>query len=87
MASKDLGNKHTCWKCSTRFYDLRKPAPVCPKCGADAREAPAPKAAEKKARAAPRPEPVEEVDAGDEAALGKEVEEGLDEELEEADDE
>lgn len=88
MASKDLGNKHTCWKCGTRFYDLRKPAPICPKCGSDARESPALKAPpERKARPAPRPEPAEEVEAGEEGVLGKEIEEELDEELEEADDE
>jgi len=85
MAAKDLGTKHTCWKCGTRFYDLRKPAPLCPKCGADARASPALKAPERKARAAPRPEPVEEVDAGEEA--GKELEEGADEEPEEPEDE
>jgi len=85
MAAKDLGTKHTCWKCGTRFYDLRKPAPVCPKCGADPRQAPAPKP-EKKVRAAPRADPVEEVDLGEEGALGKEVEEGLDAELEEEED-
>ncbi len=88
MASKDLGSKHTCWKCGTRFYDLRKPAPICPKCGADARASPALKSPpEKKARPAPRPEPVEEADAADDAPLGKELEEELDEEMEEADDE
>ena len=88
MAPKDLGNKHTCWKCGTRFYDLRKPAPICPKCGSDARESPALKAPpERKARPAPRPEPAEEVEAGEEGALGKDLEEELDEELEEADDE
>jgi uncharacterized protein (TIGR02300 family) len=56
MAPKDLGNKHVCFKCQTKFYDLRKPVPLCPKCGADQRESPALKAppAEKRARAAPR---------------------------------
>jgi uncharacterized protein (TIGR02300 family) len=40
MPAKDLGTKHTCFKCSAKFYDLRKPDPVCPKCGADPREGP-----------------------------------------------
>jgi uncharacterized protein (TIGR02300 family) len=60
MASKDLGTKHTCFKCQTKFYDFRKAVPVCPKCGADQRESPALKAPppERKVRAAPRkPEP------------------------------
>ncbi len=41
MPAKDLGNKFVCFKCSTRFYDLKKPDPICPKCGADQRESPA----------------------------------------------
>lgn len=59
MTAKDLGRKHTCWKCGTRFYDLKKPAPVCPKCGTDQRQSPvlkAPSAAERK-RSAPKPPP------------------------------
>jgi uncharacterized protein (TIGR02300 family) len=88
MAGKDLGNKHSCWKCGTKFYDLRKPAPICPKCGADARESPALKApAEKKGRAAPRPEPAAEPEPAD-VELDKDVEEeAFDEEVEDADDE
>jgi uncharacterized protein (TIGR02300 family) len=65
MPAKDLGTKHTCFKCGTKFYDLRKPEPVCPKCGADQRESPALKApppAEKRQRAAARPAPAPEVD-------------------------
>ncbi len=60
MPAKDLGAKHTCYQCGTRFYDLKKPAPICPKCGADQRQSPAqksPPAAERR-RAAPKP-PVE----------------------------
>jgi uncharacterized protein (TIGR02300 family) len=41
MPAKDLGTKYTCFKCSTKFYDLKKPDPLCPKCGADQRESPA----------------------------------------------
>lgn len=41
MAAKDLGNKHTCFKCSAKFYDLKKPDPVCPKCGSNQKESPA----------------------------------------------
>ena len=39
MPAKDLGNKHVCFKCNAKFYDLKKPDPICPKCGADQREA------------------------------------------------
>ena len=34
----DLGRKYTCYSCHTKFYDLGKPIPVCPKCGADQRD-------------------------------------------------
>jgi len=85
MAGKDIGNKHSCWKCGTKFYDLRKPAPICPKCGADARQSPVSKApAPEKRGRAPREAKVEEVEVED-PALDKEVEEGLEEEAEEID--
>ncbi len=29
------GNKFTCWQCSTKYYDLGKSNPKCPKCGAE----------------------------------------------------
>jgi uncharacterized protein (TIGR02300 family) len=68
MPPKDLGQKHVCFKCGTRFYDLKKPEPVCPKCGADQRQSPAlkaPHAAERRTRAPARPPApeVEEVEA------------------------
>jgi hypothetical protein len=84
MAPKDLGNKHTCFKCQTKFYDLRKPVPLCPKCGADQRESPALKAPppEKRARATPRkPEPVVEPLADeDEVPLDEDAEEPAEDE-------
>jgi uncharacterized protein (TIGR02300 family) len=83
MPPKDLGNKHTCFKCSTKFYDLKKPVPVCPKCGADQRESPALKAppAERRARAAARkvePE-VEAVEGDEEVPLDEAEEEPIEE--------
>lgn len=85
MPAKDLGAKHTCFKCGTKFYDLKKPAPICPKCGADQRESPALKAppAEKRraaAAAAARPAPAE-VEEIEETPLEEDVDEA-----EEADD-
>ncbi len=67
MPAKDLGTKHVCFKCGTRFYDLKKPEPICPKCGADQRQSPAVKApVEKRARPASRPPPPEpEVEAAE----------------------
>lgn len=38
----DLGAKFTCFKCQCKFYDLGRPEPLCPRCGADQREDPAP---------------------------------------------
>jgi len=46
----DLGTKHECSSCSTKFYDLGKAEPICPKCGlnqlAEEEEEPAKAAAE-----------------------------------------
>ena len=35
MAKAELGNKHLCASCGTKFYDLKKEVPKCPKCGAE----------------------------------------------------
>jgi hypothetical protein len=35
----ELGKKYTCYSCHTKFYDLGKPVPLCPKCGSDQRDA------------------------------------------------
>ncbi len=61
----ELGRKYTCYSCHTKFYDLGKPVPLCPKCGADQRdaeEAPAYTPSRSRARApvVPEPEPVED---------------------------
>ena len=34
----NLGKKYSCYSCHTKFYDLGKPEPICPKCNADQRE-------------------------------------------------
>ncbi len=38
MPELKLGTKHECYNCGTKFYDLGKSAPLCPKCGADQRD-------------------------------------------------
>lgn len=35
----ELGRKYTCYSCHTKFYDLGKPVPLCPKCNSDQRDA------------------------------------------------
>ena len=62
--ARDLGTKYVCFKCGTKFYDLKKPVPACPKCGADQRDAPVAKptsarAAKAAAAAAKEPEEAE----------------------------
>lgn len=37
-----LGKRYTCFQCGLKFYDLNRPEPLCPKCGADQRENPNP---------------------------------------------
>jgi hypothetical protein len=69
-----LGKKFVCYSCKTRFYDMNKPEPICPKCGANQRTKPkdsdvtppAPPPTPKKA--VPRPMPAALLDDEDEAA-------------------
>jgi uncharacterized protein (TIGR02300 family) len=80
--ARDLGTKYTCFKCGTKFYDLKKPAPTCPKCGTDQREAPVPKvvtARQAKAAAVAREE---ELAAAEEAEGEEEEKEEEEEEAE-----
>lgn len=91
MPARDFGNKFVCFKCSTKFYDMKKPDPLCPKCGSDQRQSPANKPASEGRRgrlaAVPKaaPAPVQEEEM---AAKGDDDEESLeefeDEDLEEA---
>ena len=39
MPELKLGTKFDCYNCGTKFYDLGKPEPVCPKCGANQKDA------------------------------------------------
>ncbi len=93
MAAKDLGSKFTCFKCGAKFYDLKRPDPLCPKCGADQRETPvrAPEKPERKraARAVVEepeaaPEEVDEDVAGEDVA-GEDAEAEPEEAAEEED--
>jgi len=48
----DLGKKFECFSCRTKFYDLGKAEAVCPKCGANQKDA---REGEEGAAPAPRP--------------------------------
>jgi predicted RNA-binding Zn-ribbon protein involved in translation (DUF1610 family) len=83
--ARDLGTKYVCFKCGTRFYDLKKPVPACPKCGTDQRDQPVAKPASTRAsRAAKAAEAAEEpevpVPAEAEGEEAEEVEEEDDDE-------
>lgn len=102
MPDLKLGTKYDCYNCSTKFYDLGKADPICPKCGADQRdsatsETPAASQASRRRRKAETPRPIEveedeAVEVPDDEEIAPEDLEGADlgvdeEEEEEADDE
>ena len=35
-----LGTRYSCYECGTKFYDLNRPAALCPECNADQANAP-----------------------------------------------
>ena len=39
MPELKLGTKHECFSCGTKFYDLGKSEAICPKCGANQKDA------------------------------------------------
>ncbi|HEY0097244.1 MAG TPA: FYDLN acid domain-containing protein [Archangium sp.] len=76
MPAKDLGNKYVCFKCSTKFYDMKKPDPLCPKCGADQRESPAlkPVSEGRRGRLSSIPKVIEPIEPEEPAAESEEEE-------------
>jgi uncharacterized protein (TIGR02300 family) len=88
MPDLKLGTKYDCYNCGTKFYDLGKADPICPKCGADQRdsatsETPAASSASRRRRKAETPRPIEVEE--DEPAEVPEDEEIAPEDLEGAD--
>ena len=62
----DLGKKYECFNCGTKFYNLGKPEALCPKCGANQKNAknedapaPAPRPPRRPAILEPPPNPDE----------------------------
>lgn len=78
-----LGTRYACWKCGAKYYDLNKPSPTCPKCGADPADAP-------KVAAVPTPTPKKprkaRVEIDEEAEVETEEEDELLDEDEDTDD-
>jgi predicted nucleic acid-binding Zn-ribbon protein len=87
----DLGKKFECYSCGTKFYNLGKAEAVCPKCGANQKEArtedaptPAPRPARRAAILEPPPNPDEQTNEfGEEGPAAEEDDE--DDELDEED--
>jgi hypothetical protein len=52
-----LGRKWNCFQCGASFYDLNRPEPLCPKCGADQRQRPKVSASGPAHPPAPRKQP------------------------------
>ncbi len=80
----DLGKKYECFRCATKFYNLGKPEAICPKCGANQKDAksedspaPAPRPPRRSVLMEPIPEENSEFEEG-----AEEHEEAEDEEEE-----
>jgi hypothetical protein len=89
MPAKDFGTKYLCFKCNTKFYDLKKPDPICPKCGADQRDSAALKPAGegRRSRLAAVPKIVEPIETPAVEKDGDELEiDDIDEDEDEDDD-
>jgi uncharacterized protein (TIGR02300 family) len=89
MPDLKLGTKYDCYNCSTKFYDLGKAEPICPKCGADQRdsmsaETPAASSSSRRRRKAETPRPID-VDDEETSVEVPEDEEIAPEDLEGAD--
>ncbi len=71
----DLGTKHECTSCGTKFYDLGKAEPTCPKCGlnqlAEEQQEPAAEEPAKKAPAKKSPAKAKEEGSDDSETAAK----------------
>ena len=47
----ELGTKYECYSCGAKFYDFGRPAPICPKCGANQKDVKRPDSASESAQA------------------------------------
>ena len=72
MAKAEWGTKRSCQSCGTKFYDLRKPRIVCPKCGTELD----PQVLARPQRARPAPVPVPKPVEAEIEDVEVEIEEG-----------
>ena len=73
MVKPEWGTRYTCVKCEARFYDLNKPEPICPKCGANQTKKAAkltPVSPRTRARAVMPEEPEQDNNASDDVVKG-----------------
>lgn len=79
MAKAEWGSKRECPSCGTRYYDLGKEPPVCPRCGTEftvatqkaGYQAPPPPVEKPEKATKPKPEPrAADAEEGDEPAVG-----------------
>ena len=81
----ELGKKYECAECGTKFYDLGKSEPICPRCGTNQRglqEREKPAAPAPRARPAPVVAPPPVVEEPDEDIAADDVADDDDEILE-----
>jgi uncharacterized protein (TIGR02300 family) len=80
MPELKLGAKFECFSCGTKFYDLGKSEPICPKCGANQKdsvnaEAPTPATTKRKRKTEvvkPVEPAVDDAEATDETPIADE---------------
>ncbi len=86
-----LGNRYQCFGCELKFYDLNRPEPLCPRCGADQRENPNPDPREAvlarfKGKSIVKPGIRLEEEVAEEEEPEEELADGEEDEIEEEDD-
>ncbi len=83
MGKPEWGKRYTCHKCGKSFYDMNKPDPRCPGCGANPAKAPSKGGAKSKIQSLlPKEETEAELPAGESEEVTGTTTGGLDSEVE-----
>ena len=82
MPELKLGTKYECYNCGTKFYDLGKSEPTCPKCGANQKDAvtsesPATSQSSRRRRKADVPKAVVDLDEDEPIAAAEDIDDEL----------